>query len=97
LHQNLNMKRIKLQVNETKRYIKLKRKFNNDNFLTNKINETIKLFEEDETNPELHFKPITCKKDKNRHSIRVINTDYRILMTIFPEYVDLFCICNHDK
>jgi len=86
-----------LLVKETKRYIKLKNKFQNDKLLTNKLETTIELFKKDKNDVSLQFKQIICKKDKNRYSIRVIGTKYRILMTVFDEYVELFCVCNHDK
>jgi len=85
-----------LQVKESIRFLKLKNKHKKDKFLIGKIDFTIKLLKTDESNPTLHFKKITCKTDKNRYSVRVINTQYRILMTVFDGYAELFCVCNHD-
>jgi hypothetical protein len=40
--------------------------------------EAIEIFKE---NPlQLEYKPIQCKKDKNRYSIRIFNTGYRVLV-----------------
>ena len=86
-----------MQVNETTRYIKLKKKLNSDTLLSDKIEKSINLFKLNKDDSSLHFKKIQCKKDKNRYSIRVVNTNFRILMTVYDEYVELFCVCNHDK
>ena len=60
------------------------------------FNKVIKQFEENYQNPTLHFKKIVCKIDKNRHSIRVLNSSYRIIMTILDQTAYLICICDHD-
>ena len=39
---------------------------------------------------------MNCKKDKDRHSIRVQNTQYRILMSVNKKEIFLICICDHD-
>jgi Txe/YoeB family toxin of Txe-Axe toxin-antitoxin module len=85
-----------LLVKESIRFTKLKNKHKKDKVLIERIVSTIKLLEADKTDVALHFKKITCKTDKNRYSVRVLNTKYRILMTVFDEYVELFCVCNHD-
>lgn len=85
-----------LQVRETKQFELNKRKLKNQPDLLLKIDETIELFITDMNAPSLHFKKIKCKKDLNRYSVRVLNTQYRILMTLFDDYADLFCICKHD-
>lgn len=62
-----------------------------------KIEKTLEIFKQDISNESLQFKKIACKRDKRRHSIRVVGTQYRILMSKFDTYVDLVCICNHDR
>ena len=61
------------------------------------IELAIKLFEDNSNNPILHFKKIRCKYDKNRHSIRIPNTQYRILLSINQHIAVLQCICDHDE
>lgn len=61
------------------------------------IESAIELFKIDKSNHILHFKPIRCKHDKNRHSIRIPNTAYRILMSIESNVAVLQCICDHDE
>jgi len=60
------------------------------------IDEAIDLYLEDKTDIRLQFKHITCKRDKNRHSIRIPGTQYRILMSITNDISLLVCICDHD-
>jgi len=60
------------------------------------IELAIELFELDSSNHKLHFKKIKCKHDKNRHSIRIPNTQYRILISIDNSVAVLQCICDHD-
>lgn len=43
------------------------------------LEKQISLFKQNPNYPSLEFKHITCKRNKNRHSIRV-TLDYRILM-----------------
>ncbi len=61
------------------------------------IDNTLKLFIENPKDKTLHYKKMTCKKDKNRYSIRIPNTQYRILMNIEDESIYLVCICSHDE
>jgi len=60
------------------------------------IEDAIELFATDSATPQLHFKKIACKHDKNRHSIRIPNTQYRILISIDNSVAVLQCICDHD-
>jgi len=62
-----------------------------------RITKAIELFEENPSNPLLQFKKIQCKQDKNRHSIRIPNTQYRILLSIENDFSVLQCICDHDE
>jgi len=87
---SLDIKNKKLLVKESIRFTKLKNKYKKDKILIERIESTIKLLEIDKTDAALHLKKITCKTDKNRYSVRVLSTKYRILMTIFDEYVELF-------
>jgi len=60
------------------------------------IDAAIDLYLEDKNDTRLQFKAIHCKRDKNRHSIRIPNTQYRILMSIAYDVSLLVCICDHD-
>lgn len=60
------------------------------------IDDAINLYLKDNADIRLQFKSITCKRDKNRHSIRIPNTQYRILMSITNDISLLVCICDHD-
>ena len=64
---------------------------NNDKILE----EVITIFKD---NPQkLEYKPIRCKKDKDRYSIRILNTSYRILLSSLPNSYVFRCICNHNE
>lgn len=60
------------------------------------IDSTIDLYITNSSDPRLQLKKITCKRDKYRHSIRIPNTQYRILLSIKEEVSVLICICDHD-
>lgn len=45
----------------------------------------------------LDFKKIICKKDKFRRSIKIANTQYRILLSHREDTFILVCICDHDE
>jgi len=60
------------------------------------IDEAIVLYLKDKTDIRLQFKHIICKRDKNRYSIRIPGTQYRILMSITDDISLLVCICDHD-
>ncbi len=62
----------------------------------NDIDKTLKLFTSDPHNKSLHYKKMNCKKDKNRYSIRILNTQYRILLNIEDDTAYLICVCSHD-
>ena len=82
---------------ETKQYLRTKKKILKRFVLKEKdIKSTLKLFQENLKEPSLHYKKMTCKKDKNRYSIRVLNTQYRILMTVENDNAILACVCDHD-
>ena len=85
-----------MQVNETKQFLRSKKKIINA-LASKKLEEAIELLKNDYKHQSLHFKKITCKRDKYRHSARVPGTDYRILMSLYDETLDLICVCTHDK
>lgn len=59
------------------------------------LKEVIAIFTEDPQ--KLDYKPIKCKKDKDRYSIKVLNTGYRILLSSLPNSFVFRCICNHNE
>ena len=61
------------------------------------IESAIELFKTDNSNHQLQFKKIQYRHDKNRHSIRIPNTQYRILISIDSNVAVLQCICDHDE
>ncbi len=86
-----------MTIVETTQYIRTKKKIVKKFILTEQeINVTLTLFQKNKNDPLLHYKKMTCKKDKNRYSIRVLNTQYRILMTVLNNEAVLACICDHD-
>ena len=60
------------------------------------IDETLALYLSDQHDARLQFKPITCKRDKHRHSLRIPGTQYRILISILDDTTTLVCVCDHD-
>ncbi len=60
------------------------------------LDKTLEIFLSNHLDNRLHFKKIVCKSDKNRHSIRIINTSYRIIFTILDSTAYLICVCDHD-
>jgi len=82
---------------ETTQYIRTKKKILKKFVLKEEeIDTTIALFKQNHKEPSLHYKKMTCKKDKNRYSIRILNTQYRVLMTVVDDSAILACICDHD-
>lgn len=82
---------------ETTQYTCTKKKLLKKHVLNEKdIKNTLLLWEENMFNPIFHYKKMNCKKDKNRYSIRVLKTQYRILMTVYTDNIFLICICDHD-
>ena len=60
------------------------------------IDKAVNLYLVDRVDSRLQFKKISCKRDKHRHSIRIPNTQYRILMSVTEDLSVLVCICDHD-
>jgi len=86
-----------MEIVKSKDYQRTFKRITKRHILTKEIIEdTIELFVTDSSTPQLHFKKIQCKHDKNRHSIRIPNTQYRILISIDTNIAVLQCICDHD-
>jgi plasmid maintenance system killer protein len=86
-----------MTIIETTQYSRTKKKILRKFILKEEdIKATLTLFQENQSEPSLHYKKMTCKKDKNRYSIRVLNSQYRILMTVVENSATLSCICDHD-
>jgi len=86
-----------MKIIETTQYIRTKKKILKRFILKeDNIKKTLLLFQKNQQEPSLHYKKMNCKKDKNRYSIRVLNTQYRILMSIENNSAILNCICDHD-
>ena len=62
-----------------------------------KIKNTEKLFLEDKNIKALRYHPITCKKDKQRHSITVPNAPYRILFSQYEEVAVFRRLVDHRE
>jgi len=83
-------------IEKTPRYNRTVKKIIKSHKLTIKeIEKTEMLLMENPNNPKLHYKSIVCKKDKNRYSIRVSNTQYRILITVLDDIAYLQALLNH--
>ena len=61
------------------------------------IDETLALYLSNRYDARLQLKSIKCKRDKNRHSLRIPGTQCRILMSIVGEVTTLVCVCDHDE
>ena len=86
-----------MTIEYTKDYLRtLKRITKKRTLSSDLIDDAITLYLEDSTDARLQFKHIQCKRDKNRHSIRIPNTQYRILMSVTHGIALLVCICDHD-
>ena len=63
-----------------------------------KIEQTEKIFNNNPSNVKLELKSISCRRDKNKKSIRVIGNDgFRILISIRDEIAYFQDIMDHDK
>ena len=86
-----------MNIEKSKDYERTFKRITKRHILTKEtIESAIELFVTDSSNHKLHFKKIQCKHDKNRHSIRIPNTQYRILISIDKNVAVLQCICDHD-
>lgn len=86
-----------MTITHTAQYLRTKKKLLKKHALTqNDIDMTLEVFEKDKEDVSLHYKKMICKKDKERYSIRVVNTQYRILMSVLDKEAFLVCVCSHD-
>lgn len=86
-----------MKIEYSKDYLRTLKRITKKHILSSSlIDEALNIYLSDRDDPRLHFKPITCKRDKYRHSIRIPSTQYRILMSVMGEFTILICICDHD-
>jgi hypothetical protein len=72
-----------MEIIKTSQYLRTKKQLIKKHVLSkSEIENTLDLFEEDPSHPSLNYKKMTCKKDKERYSIRIPGTQYRILMNV---------------
>jgi len=87
-----------MKINETSQYHRTKKQFIKRRIISEEIiDATLLFFRRDPHHKSLHYKKMNCKKDKNRYSIRIIGTQYRILMNISNDTAYLICVCDHDE
>lgn len=88
-----------MRVDKAPSYIRSKKKFQKDKKLLAKINKTEAMLIDNHMDTNLHFKKINCKINKDRHSVRIHPTGYRILMSYQKDLsvFTLVCVCDHDK
>jgi plasmid maintenance system killer protein len=87
-----------MKIEHSKDYLRTLKRVTKKHTLTEDIiDKTVTLYISDSNNIKLQLKKIKCKRDKNRHSIRIPNTQYRILMSITENLTVLQCICDHDE
>ena len=84
-----------MRIEFTKKYEKSQKKLiEQGNVTLADIKET---FEDLKKDPQsVNLKKIKCKHQKNRYSIRLKNTQYRILIDYENDLAILQCICDHD-
>lgn len=86
-----------MTISKTIQYLRTKKKLLKKHSLSqDDIEITLQLLRQDKDDMSLNYKKMVCKKDKDRYSIRVLNTQYRILMTVTKNEAFLVCICSHD-
>ena len=66
-----------------------------NHLLEDLIKQTEAIFKADQTDQRTRPHKITCKRDKNRYSITVIGTQYRILVTICKDMAVFMRVVNH--
>lgn len=87
-----------MEIIKTSQYLRTKKQLIKKHALSkSEIESALALFEEDPCHTSLHYKKMTCKKDKERYSIRIPSTQYRILMNISTDIAYLVCVCSHDE
>ena len=86
-----------MKLEYSKDYLRTLKRINKKRILSPKsIDDAIALYLTDNTDVRLQFKKINCKRDKYRYSIRIPNTQYRILLSIRENLTIFVCICSHD-
>jgi hypothetical protein len=86
-----------MTIEKLPRFLRDVKKITKKRLLTpEQIEETEKLFIEDRSSSSLRYHQITCKKDKNRWSITVPSTAYRILVTDLGDVVKFNTLLDHD-
>jgi plasmid maintenance system killer protein len=82
---------------KTAQYLRTQKKLLKKHSMTQSlIDETLLLLQNNPHHDSLRFKKMTCRKDKNRYSIRIVNTQYRMLFNLIDDIAYLVCICDHD-
>lgn len=61
------------------------------------VKQTLRLLQSNPQDFRLVLKKINCKRDKFRYSIRVLNTQYRILLTLIDDIYELKYLLDHDE
>lgn len=87
-----------MEIIKTSQYLRTKKQLIKKYALSKtEIESALALFKKDPHHASLHYKKMTCRKDKDRYSIRILGTQYRILMNITSDTVYLVCVCSHDE
>ncbi len=86
-----------MQIVKTSQYLRTQKFITKKHILSLKdIDKTLELFISDPNNKALHYKKMSCKKDKNRYFIIILNRQYRILLNVEDDTAYLVCVCSHD-
>lgn len=87
-----------MQIEKSTQFLRTQKRLIKRHILNQEeIEQTLLLFQHHRSDPSLHYKKMSCKKDKNRYSIKIPNTQYRILMTVNETNVILACVCDHGE
>jgi len=85
-------------VDFTKPYFNSKKKLvKNNHELREQIEQVEELLKVNHLDTSLDFKKIVCSKDKLRRSVKIPNTQYRILLSHNEDAFILICVCTHDR
>jgi mRNA-degrading endonuclease HigB of HigAB toxin-antitoxin module len=85
-----------MQIIKENSYIRDKTKLINKNHLLKElIEDTELIFLNNLYDKRVRLHQINCKKDKNRYSITILNTQYRILATICNDISIFIKLVNH--
>ncbi len=86
-----------MTIEKLPRFLRDVKKLTKNRLLTiEQIEKTEELFIENRELKSLRYHPITCKKDKDRWSITVPNTPYRILVSDLGDVVKFNTLLDHD-